>query len=167
MPFFSDITSLSDLSRFYFVLIWFCDNFFINNDVTFFLQSLIGGNIKTWKRRWFVLANQCLYYFQFAADKEPKGIIPLESDLRVRETDPANTTKTKPSCFEIYSESNSVIKACKTGSDGKVREGKHEIYRMCAPNDKERSEWIECIANAIRRDRTHLPGGPEIGDKRA
>ena len=34
---------------------------------------------KNWKRRWFVLNNRCLYYFQHTAENSPKGIIPLEN----------------------------------------------------------------------------------------
>ena len=38
---------------------------------------------KNWKRRWFVLNNRCLYYFQHTAENSPKGIIPLEN-VKVR-----------------------------------------------------------------------------------
>ena len=34
---------------------------------------------KNWKRRWFVLNNRCLYYFQHTSENSPKGIIPLEN----------------------------------------------------------------------------------------
>ena len=34
---------------------------------------------KSWKRRWFILNDNCLYYFEFTTDKEPRGIIPLEN----------------------------------------------------------------------------------------
>ena len=26
---------------------------------------LAGGRVKTWKRRWFILTDSCLYYFEF------------------------------------------------------------------------------------------------------
>ncbi|TVC15233.1 Cytohesin-2 [Bagarius yarrelli] len=45
-----------------------------------------GGRVKTWKRRWFILTDSCLYYFQYTTDKEPKGIVPLEN-LSIRELD--------------------------------------------------------------------------------
>ena len=38
-----------------------------------------GGRYKSWKRRWFILNDNCLYYFEFTTDKEPRGIIPLEN----------------------------------------------------------------------------------------
>jgi len=77
-----------------------------------------GGRYKTWKRRWFILNDNCLYYFEFTTDKEPRGIIPLEN-IRVREV----PDRSKPHCFELYSADNEVIKACKTDSEGKVVEG--------------------------------------------
>jgi len=38
-----------------------------------------GGRYKSWKRRWFILNDNCLYYFEYTTDKEPRGIIPLEN----------------------------------------------------------------------------------------
>ena len=34
-----------------------------------------GGSWKNWKRRWFVLNDGCLYYFQHTAENVPKGRI--------------------------------------------------------------------------------------------
>lgn len=75
--------------------------------------------MKTWKRRWFVLADSCLYYFQFttvskgpagpsgaaaanlvpAQDKDPIGIIPLEN-LGVRKLQ--DTSKPVPVCLLLH-----------------------------------------------------------------
>jgi len=62
-------------------------------------------------------------------DKEPKGIIPLEN-IQVREV---AADRGKPNCFELYSASNDVIKACKTDSEGKVIEGQccYKYIRRC------------------------------------
>ena len=84
-----------------------------------------GGRYKSWKRRWFILNDNCLYYFEFTTDKEPRGIIPLEN-IRVREV----TDRSKQHCFELFSANNEVIKACKTDSEGKVVEGKFLVYLM-------------------------------------
>lgn len=73
-----------------------------------------GGRYKSWKRRWFILNDNCLYYFEYTTDKEPRGIIPLEN-ISVREVPDRN----KPHCFELYA-CGDIIKACKTDSEGKV-----------------------------------------------
>lgn len=38
-----------------------------------------GGAIKTWKKRWFVLKGDCIYYFRTQKDTEQTGEIKLES----------------------------------------------------------------------------------------
>ncbi|XP_058164766.1 cytohesin-4 isoform X2 [Dasypus novemcinctus] len=58
---------------------------FFNPDREGWLLKL-GGRVKTWKRRWFILTDSCLYYFEFTTDKEPRGIIPLEN-LSVQKVD--------------------------------------------------------------------------------
>lgn len=74
-----------------------------------------GGRYKSWKRRWFILNDNCLYYFEYTTDKEPRGIIPLEN-IKVR----AVQDRSKPHCFELYATGDNIIKACKTDSEGKV-----------------------------------------------
>lgn len=103
-----------------------------------------GGRYKSWKRRWFILNDNCLYYFQFTTDKEPKGIIPLEN-IQVRDVQ----DRSKENCFEIYSVNNALIKACKTDSEGKVIEGKHSVYRISAADEDEKNAWISCIKDSI------------------
>lgn len=103
-----------------------------------------GGRVKNWKRRWFILNDNCLYYFEYTTDKEPKGIIPLEN-VQVCEIDYQH----RPNCFEIRSNGSDFIKACKTDSDGKVVEGKHMVYKMSANSDEDRSEWIRCIRASV------------------
>ena len=80
---------------------------------------MTGGRYKSWKRRWFILNDNCLYYFEYTTDKEPRGIIPLEN-IQVREVSDRN----KHHCFELYASGSDFIKACKTDSEGKVVEGK-------------------------------------------
>jgi len=99
-----------------------------------------GGRYKSWKRRWFILNDNCLYYFEFTTDKEPRGIIPLEN-IQIREV----TDRSKSHCFELFCAGNEVIKACKTDSEGKVVEGKHTVYRMSASTEEEKEEWIKSI----------------------
>nr|XP_035955462.1 cytohesin-2 isoform X2 [Halichoerus grypus] len=108
-----------------------------------------GGRVKTWKRRWFILTDNCLYYFEYTTDKEPRGIIPLEN-LSIREVDDPR----KPNCFELYIPNNKgqLIKACKTEADGRVVEGNHMVYRISAPTQEEKEEWIKSIQAAVSVD---------------
>uniref|UniRef100_A0A8C6UJK9 Cytohesin 1b n=1 Tax=Neogobius melanostomus TaxID=47308 RepID=A0A8C6UJK9_9GOBI len=101
---------------------------FFNPDREGWLLKL-GGRVKTWKRRWFILTDNCLYYFEYTTDKEPRGIIPLEN-LSIREVDDSK----KPNCFELFipEHRDQVIKACKTEADGRVVEGNHTFYRISA-----------------------------------
>ncbi|KAF7204748.1 cytohesin 3, partial [Nothobranchius furzeri] len=82
-------------------------------------------------------------------DKEPRGIIPLEN-LSIREVEEPR----KPNCFELYNPSHKgqVIKACKTEADGRVVEGNHVVYRISAPTQEEKEEWIKSIKASISRD---------------
>uniref|UniRef100_A0A8B9HL55 Cytohesin 3 n=1 Tax=Astyanax mexicanus TaxID=7994 RepID=A0A8B9HL55_ASTMX len=116
---------------------------FFNPDREGWLLKL-GGRVKTWKRRWFILTDNCLYYFEYTTDKEPRGIIPLEN-LSIREVEEPR----KPNCFELYNPSHKgqVIKACKTEADGRVVEGNHVVYRISAPTPEEKEEWIKSIKN--------------------
>ncbi|XP_045869292.1 cytohesin-4 isoform X3 [Meles meles] len=120
---------------------------FFNPDREGWLLKL-GGRVKTWKRRWFILTDNCLYYFEFTTDKEPRGIIPLEN-LSVQKVDDPK----KPFCLELYNPScrGQKIKACKTDGEGKVVEGKHESYRISASSAEERDQWIEAIRASITR----------------
>uniref|UniRef100_A0A8C5AC36 Cytohesin 3 n=1 Tax=Gadus morhua TaxID=8049 RepID=A0A8C5AC36_GADMO len=114
---------------------------FFNPDREGWLLKL-GGRVKTWKRRWFILTDNCLYYFEYTTDKEPRGIIPLEN-LSIREVDEPR----KQNCFELYNPNHKgqVIKACKTEADGRVVEGNHVVYRISAPTPEEKEEWIKSI----------------------
>uniref|UniRef100_A0A7N6B6W6 Cytohesin 4b n=1 Tax=Anabas testudineus TaxID=64144 RepID=A0A7N6B6W6_ANATE len=121
---------------------------FFNPDREGWLLKL-GGRVKTWKRRWFILTDNCLYYFEFTTDKEPRGIIPLEN-LCVREVPYAR----KQYCLELYNPNSrgQKIKACKTETDGRVVEGKHQSYTICASTAEERDSWIEAIRASITKD---------------
>ncbi|KAJ8965763.1 hypothetical protein NQ317_016104 [Molorchus minor] len=104
-----------------------------------------GGRYKSWKRRWFILNDNCLYYFEYTTDKEPRGIIPLEN-ISIREC----SDRQKQYCFELYASGGAdFIKACKTDSEGKVVEGKHTVYRMSASSDEERKEWMKRLTQSI------------------
>uniref|UniRef100_A0A914GSC5 Cytohesin-1 n=1 Tax=Globodera rostochiensis TaxID=31243 RepID=A0A914GSC5_GLORO len=110
-----------------------------------------GNRYKTWNRRWFVLANRCLYYFEFPSSREPKGIIPLES-IRVRVLGQEIETGRRSHAFELYSPNTDLIKACKQNGEGRLLEGQHSTYRISAPSREEMHAWISAIQRSINKD---------------
>jgi len=107
-----------------------------------------GGGWKNWKRRWFVLNDRCLYYFQYSAENVPKGIVPLEN-VKVRMLEDSDG---KRFMFEVYSENDGPVKGCKTDSKGTVVQGKHKTYRMAANSHEDRTHWVSAIQDSIQVD---------------
>jgi len=106
-----------------------------------------GGRIKTWKRRWFILSDNCLYYFKSPKDSEPCGIIPLEN-LLVEEIPGKGKymfSLTPPSLEEA-------IKSCKVNANGEVVQGHHNSYLIQAISAQERDSWIKAINSNIHHN---------------
>lgn len=101
-----------------------------------------GGRVKTWKKRWFVLKDNCLYYFKQQSDTNPCGIIPLEN-LLVKPFD----IKSKKAIFELYSPTGD-IKACKL-ENGQLVKGHHGSYLISCKSKEEMDTWIQAIQNNI------------------
>ncbi|XP_056380101.1 cytohesin-4 isoform X2 [Hyla sarda] len=106
----------------------------------------MGGRVKTWKKRWFILKDNCLYYFEYTTDKDPLGIIPLENLCVELAEDPK-----KPHCFDLHARGQT-IKACKTQADGKKVQGNHQSYRLSAANHEERESWIQSLKSSMSWD---------------
>lgn len=102
-----------------------------------------GGRIKTWKRRWCVLSDNCLYYFKSQDDPDPCGIIPLEN-IGV------SVFQTKPNTFRMYNAGSYEMKACKVGTSGSVQKGHHDEYLFVCPNEAELADWIAAIQSNIQ-----------------
>ncbi|KAI6654638.1 hypothetical protein LOD99_1033 [Oopsacas minuta] len=100
-----------------------------------------GGKHKSIKDRWFILNNNCLYYFVHQGDIEPKGIIPLE-DVSVR------TVPDKPNCFEIFS-NTPLVKGAKTDSNKRMVPGHHQVYRLITRTEKESQDWMGAVEACI------------------
>ena len=99
-----------------------------------------GGSHKSWKKRWFTLCNNCLYYFtspdvcrsvrsvsspNSTQSTKPKGTIPLQN-LEVREY------PKKPNCFEILCvDGEGSVKAAKVNRQGQYVQGEN-IRCLCA-----------------------------------
>ncbi|CAG7719890.1 unnamed protein product [Allacma fusca] len=115
---------------------------FMNADINGWLWKQ-GAKYKNWKRRWFVLNNNCLYYFMHQKDKVPRSIIPLEN-IHASEV----RTHGKYFIFTLTKSSSNgseSIKSCKTLSDGTIVLGIHSEFVLGAETVQERDEWVEAI----------------------
>jgi len=95
-----------------------------------------GGSWKNWKRRWFVLKGDCLYYFKTNKDTEETGIIELTRESVVREE-----PKKKRYAFSVA-----------TTPDAK------RIYYMYPDNVGDTQDWIHVLNTAIDKKKASGPG---------
>lgn len=103
-----------------------------------------GARVRGWKRRWFVLTDACLCYYESRTDMDNlRGMIPL-IDIGVRETE---DDRTRQFCFELFPLAGEKMKSSKPISNeaGKMTDSYHTIYRMSATTDDERKEWIRAL----------------------
>jgi len=113
-----------------------------------------GGRIKTWRRRWVVLASGgVLYYFDDPKAAAPKGVLPLE-DVIVR------ASSERPFAF-ILSHSESAggrIKSAKAAKSGATRgslvQGHHAAFLFAADSEEERQRWMRALKMEATVSRT-------------
>ncbi|EDQ87908.1 uncharacterized protein MONBRDRAFT_37798 [Monosiga brevicollis MX1] len=117
-----------------------------------------GGTKKTWKDRWVVLKDSCLYYFRDKDDESPSGIIPL-LDVRahlVADDKGKKAPKGPGFFFELVGADDGMggtlpIKGCKTNSKGMVVQGNHDRYLFRAETQHEAEEWVHGIMASVTR----------------
>jgi hypothetical protein len=91
-----------------------------------------GGTIKTWKKRWFVLKGDTLFYFKTPKDTDLTGSIPLEADSECKEDVSSNvkekkyyfTVSTAKRTFVIFSDKEQVTKEWVKAINEKIKEKK-------------------------------------------
>ena len=71
---------------------WFAKKMPNMNELTLasksgYLQQQEGRLMKSWRKRWYVLNGNCLYYFESPTDQKPKGMIEMGSDCIVQSAD--------------------------------------------------------------------------------
>ncbi|EGC29497.1 hypothetical protein DICPUDRAFT_93138 [Dictyostelium purpureum] len=115
------------------------DSLFSNAQIKGWLFKMTS-NEKKWQKRWFVLKNNCLYYFKNEKDEDhPKVIIPLEG-LKV--------TLVSDLVFEIEDSTVGTIKSVKLKQTGPI-EGQHSKYLLKAPTIEESNKWVDSIRNNV------------------
>jgi len=112
-----------------------------------------GGRIKTWKKRWVVLASGgVLYYFDDPKATAPKGVVPVE-DIVVR------TSSERPFAFSLsHSEAaGQLLTSAKMGTKGKSRgtlvQGHHDTFLFAAESEEERQRWMRALNKEARVSR--------------
>lgn len=107
--------------------------------------NIQGSGVKTWKKRWFVLADNCLLYFKSTVDKDPIGIIPLEN-LIIQQCEGK-----KKFLFEMKNINEGPIKASIRKSSGFVV-AHHESYTFQASTQEEMNIWVNSLNRNIFRN---------------
>eukprot|EP01114_Cavostelium_apophysatum_P022806 TRINITY_DN8379_c0_g1_i1.p1 TRINITY_DN8379_c0_g1~~TRINITY_DN8379_c0_g1_i1.p1 ORF type:complete len:588 (-),score=142.77 TRINITY_DN8379_c0_g1_i1:130-1893(-) len=85
-----------------------------------------GGRVKNWKRRWFVIRDNRMYYYKSAKEQEPQGFIPIEQCC-VR-----FVSNGKKNCVEIYDPRGPFTKS-------------HPSFFVYADSEEELISWVQAI----------------------
>jgi len=89
-----------------------------------------GENVRNYRKRWFILKGDLLYYYKREQDSTPLGVIPLPSDL------------------------DSIVPEEKTedsgDSTGFIIISPLRTYYIRADSTAERKEWLQSLTNALR-----------------
>ncbi|KAJ6233701.1 cytohesin 4a-related [Anaeramoeba flamelloides] len=129
-----------------------CYNHLFEKPIPFFssdLNSVLrkqGGKIKTWKRRWFVFTNECLYYYQTINANQPLGIIPL-SGIEIKKGKQPPKSK-RGYQFRIVKTGNEEKFGYKKKKSKGSKKGNHKNYLISAFSKEEYKEWVRHLLRA-------------------
>lgn len=92
--------------------------------------SKVGGRIKTWKRRYFILLPDRLDYYKKKGDREPKGSIPLTKGSTTLAIE--SPQRGEPAClFSV------------------TTPGAKRAYTIAAYDGRDREEWLLALATVV------------------
>jgi len=109
-------------------------------------ESRADRLIKKNNKRWFLLSENVLYYFQDLEklkEGKPRGLIPLE-DIVVEELEGRTG-------FVLKHKLGEKIKSCKF-ENGKPHEGRHDRFIFVCDDILDAKEWIERIKERVVSD---------------
>jgi len=98
-----------------------------------------GGSIKTWKRRWFVLKDDKIYYFKGQKDAEATGVIQLESGASAKEEPNLDRKK--------------FFFSVKPGNDAK------RVFLIQAEKAEDAKSWVQKINEVLNKSKGTGGGG--------
>ncbi len=102
--------------------------------------SKLGGRIKTWRKRYFVLKNGTLSYWKSQHDchRKPQGVIILDEDCRVTRTSDGSNT------FELASAASAAESKAK------------KTFYLSADSAPLAEEWVRTLQNVVQRKALRL-----------
>jgi cytohesin len=95
----------------------------------------------SYKKRWFVLTDGCLYYFTNQNDDAPRGIIPLDN---------VHIGRLKNRDFIIRSTNGDVVKSSKL-KRGSMKQGARKKFILRAESEEEREQWVDILQRESAR----------------
>lgn len=108
-----------------------------------------GAFVKSWKRRWFVLENAMLFYFERQEDYplKPKGSVPVVDDCIVRHAQDPDIIR--PFCLELWHPNL-------------------DSYFASAESEQDEIEWMTALRKtimALQELKKQVASGGEDGDE--
>ncbi len=99
----------------------------------------LGGRIKTWRRRYFVLKNGSLSYWKSQHDchRKPQGVVVLDEECRV-----SRTADVGSNTFEVVASS--------------PKGGGRKTYYLTADSAPLAEEWVRTLQNVVQRKALRL-----------
>jgi cytohesin len=123
----------------------------------------VGSKIRNkWKKHWFLVSDNCLYYFLNQSDPDPRCIIPLEN-CEVK------SVKGNSKQFVIAAMTKGdMVKSVKVMPDGTMKQGRHASFNLRAETTEERDEWVATMGAELAKDGFYdaLKQKKEVFDKR-
>jgi hypothetical protein len=115
-----------------------------------YLEQHQKGFLGGWKRRWFVLADNCLYVFATPEDEDPLSVVPLNG-VMAEQHEPMHKRTSLLRIFNATSPTASLQYSSKNEKGISVP-GIERFLLLAAPNDAARDTWIgDICGNAFNK----------------
>jgi cytohesin len=102
-----------------------------------------GGRHKGWAKRYFVLSDATLFYFENEGDVDPKGFFPLDNVKAF--TGPSNKKQ-----ITLLPKTGEVMKSAKFDNNGEMLVGNHKTLILTAASEVEAAQWEDKLLHACR-----------------
>jgi len=97
-----------------------------------------GGRHKSWTRRFFVMSEKTLVYFEQEGDIDPRGCVPIDN-LR------ASVSKKHLTLVHKQGGSGFVLRSAKFDKKGEMTIGNHKTFALAAASEADAHSWANLI----------------------